>query len=133
MKQPHHHSLRVYYEDTDAGGVVYHAAYVRFFDRARCEWLRSLGYEQRAITCQQSVLFAVRRLQLEYDLPAFLDDWLTVETRGEQTGRTRMRFTQQLRRDDTVLTTARVEVVCVSGNPFRPNPIPPALISALAE
>lgn len=123
-------SLSVYYEDTDAGGVVHHAAYVRFFERGRSEWLREQGFEQSALA-EAGVLFAVRRLSVEYKLAATLDDKLTVETTPARRTRSALLFSQQIRRDKETLATAEVLVVCVTPAPFRAAPLPPPLAAAV--
>lgn len=128
---PSRHTLRVYYEDTDAGGVVYHAAYVCFFERARTEWLRQHGHTHAAIA-ELGVLFAVKSLAVQYRQSALLDDELTVETTARAAGRSRVLFQQQLRRGEEMLAEAEVEVVCVSPAPFRPIPLPPPLKALLA-
>lgn len=128
----HRHCLRVYYEDTDAGGVVYHATYVCFFERARTEWLRAHGFTHEQAAQQHGVVFAVKSLNVRYQKPARLDDWLTVETRAAVAGRSRVRFEQQLLCEEVLLATATVEVVCVSGTPFRAVAIPPALQALIA-
>ena len=129
----HRHCLRVYYEDTDAGGVVYHATYVCFFERARTEWLRENGFTHETVAKQHDVVFAVRSLHVAYEKPARLDDWLAVETRAAVAGRSRVCFEQRLLRGDALLATATVEVVCVSGTPFRAVAIPPALRALLTS
>lgn len=118
--------VRVYYEDTDAGGVVYYANYLKYFERARTEWLRALGYSQQALIDQRGLLFAVRSVQLEYLAPARLDDLLSVELRIERVKRASLDFAQSIRRndDDTPLCTAQVKVACLEAERFRPAVIP---------
>lgn len=118
--------VRVYYEDTDAGGVVYYANYLKYFERARTEWLRTLGYNQQALIDQRGLLFAVRSVQLEYIAPARLDDLLTVELRIDRIRRASIDFAQSIRRNDeaTQLCTAQVKVACLEAERFRPNAIP---------
>lgn len=116
--------VRIYYEDTDGGGVVYHANYLKFFERARTEWLRSLGYDQTELRERNDVLFVVRSIQIKYFLPARFNQLLDVVTRISQLGRCRMVFEQKLQLGDEILTSATVEVACVSGTSFKPAPIP---------
>lgn len=118
--------VRVYYEDTDAGGVVYYANYLKFFERARTEWLRALGHNQQALIEQRGLLFAVRSVQLEYIAPARLDDLLSVELRIERVRRASLDFAQSIRRsdEDTELCTAQVKVACLEAETFRPAVIP---------
>jgi acyl-CoA thioester hydrolase len=121
--------VRVYYEDTDAGGVVYHANYLMFFERARTEFLRHLGFSQTALKANEKVVFVVRSLQIKYLQPARFDELLEVVTRVAQKGRSAMQFEQTLQRGDTNLTSASVEVVCVNSETFRPVAIPPSIIA----
>ncbi len=116
--------VRVYYEDTDGGGVVYHANYLKFFERARTEWLRSLGFEQTELRERDSVLFVVRTVQIKYVQPARFNQLLEVTTSVVELGRSRIIFDQKLLHGATVLTAATVEVACVDSNSFKPIPIP---------
>ena len=120
------HPIRVYWEDTDAGGVVYHASYVRFLERARSEWLRSLGIGQQTLREQQGVVFAVRGMQLDFLAPARLDDALSVLVGVSSLGRASLVFEQRIVRDADarVLLTATVKVACLSAPDFRPRPLP---------
>ena len=121
--------IRVYWEDTDAGGVVYHAAYVCFLERARTEWLRSLGVSQQALRERDDVVFAVRGMQVDFLAPARLDDAPDVEVRIAQVGRASVVFAQRIVRvgDARVLIQATVRVACLSGAGFRPRSLPEAL------
>ena len=116
--------IRVYYEDTDGGGVVYHANYLKFMERARTEWLRSLGFEQTELRTKLGVLFIVRRLELQYRRPACFNDSLSVITQLVKTGRSLLEFQQTIQRNNEILTEATVEVVCVDPNLFKPLSIP---------
>lgn len=116
--------IRVYYESTDAGGVVYHAEYLKFFERARTEWLRSLGVEQAALRAEDGVLFVVHAMQLKYVLPAKFDDLLEVRSRLLELGRVRLVFEQTLLRGETILNQATVDVVCVADVTFKPTSLP---------
>ena len=120
------HPIRVYWEDTDAGGVVYHASYVSFLERARSEWLRSLGIGQQTLREQQGVVFAVRGMQLDFLAPARLDDALSVLVGVSSLGRASLVFEQRSVRDADarVLLTATVKVACLSAPDFRPRPLP---------
>lgn len=125
-----HWPVRVYYEDTDSGGVVYHTGYLRFLERARTEWLRAQGFEQSRLRHELGVLFAVRALQAEYRKPAVLDDELDVETRVMREGRTRLHFRQTISRvsaSGAVLLEARIQVVCLAAGSLRPRAIPACL------
>jgi len=117
---------RVYWEDTDAGGVVYHASYLRFLERARTEWLRALGVDQQRVREDHGVVFVVRDMEIEFLLPARLDDELdvTVET-GERRSAS-MVFSQRIvrRADGAALVAARVRAACIEAATFKPCRIP---------
>src|ERR1017187_9549955 len=100
--------IRVYYEDTDGGGVVYHANYLRFCERARTEWLRSLGCEQTDLRTEFNMVFVVRRAALQYLRPARFNDALTIVSRLAKTGRSLLAFEQVIRRGDETLVEAQV-------------------------
>ena len=119
--------VRVYFENTDAGGVVYHAEYVKFLERARTEWLRHLGYDHQALARDHRVLFVVTALAIEFARPARLDDSLAVSVRLETLGKVRCVFAQEVRRDDEVLVKARVTVASVTGENMKPVEIPDGL------
>ena len=121
----------MYWEDTDAGGVVYYANYLRFMERARSEWLRSLGYGQTALRDASGVVFVVRRVEVDYLAPARLDDLLMIDTQLAATTRTCLTVTQQIRTDN-VLADARVRLVCVDAGSFKPARIPAPLLEKLA-
>jgi len=117
--------VRVYYEDTDAGGVVYYANYLRYLERARTEWLRRLGVEQDFLMRDSEIVFAVRRVEIDYLLPARLDDSLVVEAGIAAAGKVSMTFAQRiLRAPETVLVQATVKVACLGADGFRPTAIP---------
>ena len=122
--------VRVFYEDTDAGGVVYHANYFNFCERARTEWLRSLGEPRGALKEQFGVMFAVRRAAVEWNKPARLDDMLIIETRLQSVGKVRMAMQQTVTRDGVTLATVSIELVCITDE-FTPTPLPEALLSKL--
>lgn len=119
--------VRVYWEDTDAGGVVYHASYVRYFERGRSEWLRAQGWSQARLAEEQKVLFSVVNMQIRFFQPARLDDLLEVVTTPQVAGGASLSFEQQLQRDGQVLTRATVLVACVDAASFKPRRLPLAL------
>jgi len=119
--------VRVYYEDTDAGGVVYYANYLKFMERARTEWLRALGFEQTALTQEDGVIFVVRKVSVEYRQPAVFNDPLEATAYPAEIGRTRIVFQQTVERDGAVLASGRVEVACVNAVSFKPARIPALL------
>ena len=118
---------RVYWEDTDAGGVVYHAQYVAFLERARTEWLRFRGHGQEQLRHDLDLVFAVRAMQLDFLRPARLDDLLTVTVEIRTCKRASVVFSQSIRRGEEVLLTAEVRVAVLSASSFRPKPAPDAL------
>lgn len=120
--------LRVYFQDTDAGGVVYHANYLNFMERARTEWMRSFGYSNGGLLKEFGVVFVVRSLKLDYLKPALLDDMLEVTAQIKDVGRSRVSLLQSVRRDQQVLTEAEVHLVCVSLQNFKPVSVPEVLL-----
>lgn len=132
---PHTLALRVYYEDTDAGGVAYHTSYLRWFERGRTEWLRALGFGQAELAGRTGRLFVVRSLSVDYLAPARLDDRLQVLTRAVRRGRARLCFHQEahaLAPAEAMLCQGRVEVVCMDTT-GRPRPLPPEICTRLDD
>ena len=125
--------LRVYYEDTDAGGVVYYANYLKVMERARTEWLGSLGFGLAEFELAHGVTFVVHRMEIEYQLPARLGDRLDATLELIELGRARMVALQQVRRGASVLTTARVTLACIDRGDWRPARIPAVLHSRLEK
>ena len=121
--------VRVYFQDTDAGGVVYHASYVNFMERARTEWLRTHGYSNAGLMKEFGSVFVVRSLRLDYFKPALLDDLLEVTAQIKEIGRSRLNLLQEVRRGDEVLTEAEVHLVSVALETFKPVRVPEALRS----
>ncbi len=129
-KHPHVYSLpiRVYFQDTDAGGVVYHASYVNFLERARTEWLRErCGYSNAGLMKEFGMVFVVRSLKLDYLRPALLDDLLAVSAEVKDIGRSRVTLDQRVMRGDEVLVEAEVHLVCVTVDGFKPVAVPDVL------
>ena len=121
--------IRVYYEDTDSGGVVYYANYLKFMERARTEWLRHLGLEQDVLRERQGVVFAVRSVEVEYLKPARFNQLLHVRSLVEEVRPASLVFWQQITRagadgGDEVIATAHIKVVCIDVETFRPRPFP---------
>ena len=116
--------VRVYYEDTDAGGVVYYANYLKFFERCRTEWMRLAGHDQSALAAEAGIAFVARKASCEYLKPARLDDQLTVGLEVEKLTRVRVVFRQHVRRGDEELVTGTVEIACVDAAKMTPAPIP---------
>ncbi|HEY5972203.1 MAG TPA: tol-pal system-associated acyl-CoA thioesterase [Pseudoxanthomonas sp.] len=122
---------RVYWEDTDAGGVVYHAQYLAFMERARTEWLRARGHGQELLRNDHDLVFAVRAMQLDFLRPARLDDLLAVTVELRTCKRASVVFAQSVMRGDETLLTAEVRVAALSASGFRPKPLPDALYEEL--
>lgn len=116
--------VRVYWEDTDAGGVVYYANYLKFMERARSEWLRSLGVEQTDLAERDGVVFVVRQVEVDYLKPARFNDALRVTCTLAELNKASLVLTQCIERADEPLVTARVKIVCVTREQFRPAKIP---------
>ena len=118
--------IRVYWEDTDASGVVYHANYLRWFERARTEWLRARGLNQEDLRHQEGVAFTVANLHVDYVRPARLDDDLVIQTRLSAIGRASVEFEQRLRRagGDEELARLQARVACVDAASFKPRALP---------
>jgi len=127
--------VRVYYEDTDSGGVVYYANYLKFMERGRTEWLRSLGFEQDELREKEGILFAVRKVEVDYLSPARFNDALLVSVEIQSRGKASLVFRQEIRSeaDGGVLCRGVVKVACLDHSGFRPAPIPTALLSVIAD
>ena len=125
--------IRVYYEDTDAAGVVYYANYLKFMERARTEWLAALGFELATLEAAHGIVFVVHRAEIEYRQPARLGDYLDATLELIELGRARMVALQQVLHRGSVLTTARVTLACVDRATFRPARIPAPLHRRLED
>lgn len=123
--------IRVYYEDTDAGGVVYYANYLKYFERARTEWLRGLGIDQSELASTERRLFVVRNVEIQYRRPARLDDELIIQTEVNHWGRASIRFGQRALRGGELLCQAVVTVCCVEAASFRPVDLGPTIRTLL--
>lgn len=123
--------VRIYYEDTDAGGVVYYANYLRFFERCRTEWMRQAGCDQSRLSSEAGIGFVARRAQCAYLKPARLDDELRVDLVVEKLTRVRVVFRQHIRRGGDTLVTGDVEIACVHLSTMKPVPIPDHLYQKL--
>jgi len=127
LAEPFRFPVRVYYEDTDAAGVVYYANYLRFMERARTEWLSALGFELATVEREHGVVFAVHHVDIRFHQPARLGDRLEVTVAPTAHGRARLALDQQVRRGADVLTDARVTLACLDRGLWRPARIPPPL------
>jgi len=125
--------IRVYYEDTDSGGVVYHSNYLNFMERARTEWLRSLGFEQDALITDHQCIFAVHSMQLSFKRPAKFNDSLIVRSHLLKAVGARMEFEQKIYRDNELLCEAAVKIACLDANRFRPKSLPPFILTEITK
>ena len=124
---------RVYWEDTDGGGVVYYANYLKFLERARTEWLRSLGFVQTELAKDPGIIFVVASLTIDYRRPARLDDALVIASTCAQDGAACLRFEQRILRNDELLVEASVRVACLDAASFRPTRLPATIVEAMAS
>ena len=127
--------VRVYYEDTDTGGVVFYANYLKFFERARTEWLRALGFSQQALVESSGLIFVVKSTAVDYFAPARLDDELKLTVVVEQFRNASMSFVQEAWRlqgtEQTLLARGQIKIVCVNAANFRPQAIPEEMLARL--
>jgi acyl-CoA thioester hydrolase len=124
--------VRVYWEDTDAGGIVYHAAYLAFLERARSEWLRDRGVDQRALRATERLQFAVVNMQIQWHRAARYDDLLTVTAEIAARGRATFSFDQTVRRGVELLVSASVRVAAIDAESLRPRRLPAELVQSFA-
>ena len=122
--------VRVYYEDTDAGGVVYYANYLKFLERARTEWLRELGFEQDALM-NQGIIFAVRKVCIDYLMPARFNQLLEVQTMVTSLGTASIEVRQQLFYEQSHLAEAQIKLACIDAASFRPRKLPETIIQSI--
>jgi acyl-CoA thioester hydrolase len=116
--------VRVYFEDTDSGGVVYHANYLKFMERARTEWLRKLGLNQIKLKQENKVMFVVRKIDIQYKIPARFNDELLIQTDCVKTTDYSIMLKQNILRDKQTITEGSVEIVCINSDLFKPVRIP---------
>jgi acyl-CoA thioester hydrolase len=126
------HSVRVYWEDTDAGGIVYYANYLKFFERARTEWLRAQGHGQQAMVEDTGCMFVVQETRVRFASPARLDDALDVTVQVCERGRASLRLAQQAWRGDRLLAECDIRIGCVERATLKPHRIPGPLLESLA-
>ena len=125
--------VRVYYQDTDAGGVVYHSTYLDFMERARYEWLRDMGFDIHSLVQIHKVIFMVRSLNIEYFKPALLDDLLHITAQATEIGRSRITLSQHVLRGGVTLVSATVHAVCVGADSLKPVSVPVPLRHKLGK
>ncbi len=125
------HQFRVYYEDTDAGGVVYHANYLNFFERTRTEWLRSKGLQQSEMRKETGVILAIRNMNIDFVLPARLDDLLTVSTEVISHSKVSMQVQQEMHVEGILVAKAQVQIVSLNAEKFKPMRFPTQYLEEL--
>ena len=131
-EEPFEWPVRVYYEDTDAGGVVYYANYLKFMERARTEWLRALGFEQDRLREEAGILFAVSRLAVDYLRPARFNERLLVSVNMTKLGRASISLAQEVSRESgEMLCTGVVRIACLDAASLRPRPMPAAMLKGI--
>lgn len=126
------HRLRVYWEDTDAGGVVFYANYLKFFERARTEWLRAAGIGQQALRDETNAIFIVAETSVKYRRPARLDDEVAVTVDVREAGRASLVVAQAAWRGDELLAEGEIRIGCVDAGTFRPVRIPTSVLNAIS-
>ena len=131
MMTPFSWPVRVYYEDTDSGGIVYYANYLRFLERARTEWLRALGFGQRELAERHHIVFVVRSLAIDYFMPSSFDDSLQVTVELVKVGASLMVVAQQVICGSEVRVGAEVKLACVDRAAFQPVRIPKAIVTRM--
>jgi len=124
QSKPHYWQVRVYYEDTDAGGVVYHSNYLNFMERARSEWLRQLGFEQTTLKEDLQIVFVVHSMNIAFKKPAKFNDLLEVSSEIEKLGHGSLVFCQKITLNNQLLVQAQVKLACVNAHTFKPSVIP---------
>lgn len=132
MNKPFIWPVRVYYEDTDAGGVVFYANYLKFLERARTELLRAKGFEQDDLMTNEGIVFAVRSLSIEYLKPARFNQLLQISAEIKQQKKASLEFFQQITHHDQLLVTSNVRIACLDVNTMKPKAIPDHLIRAFS-
>lgn len=126
-----HHPLRVYWEDTDAGGIVFYANYLKFFERARTEWLRALGHSQQEMVDTTGCMFVVQDTHVRYLRPARLDDWLVITVDVTERGKASLRISQQAWCGDRLLAEGEIRIGCVERATMKPHRIPGPILEAI--
>ena len=119
--------IRIYFEDTDSGGVVYHSNYLKFMERARTEWLRALGIDQHDLKQKNHIMFVVHHIDIQYKLPARFNDDLIVKSELKDIGSSKIEFRQMIYRNDEMLIDASVDIACIDSEKFKPVRIPPTI------
>lgn len=126
-------TVKVYYEDTDAGGIVYHANYLKYMERSRCDWLDGLGYSVTDLIANEQIMFVVKEAQLSYDSPARLFDTLTVKTRALQVGKVKLIAEQTIYNGDQLLCQGLIKLATLNSSSYTLAPMPDGLRAALEK
>lgn len=124
--------IRVYWEDTDAAGIVFYANYLKFFERARSEWLRSLGFEQESLRAAEGIAFVVAETSVRYRLPARLDDVIDVSVEVRHRGQASLEVAQRALRGNELMAEGTIRIGCIELGTFRPRRFPNDILFALA-
>jgi len=117
-------NVRVYFEDTDSGGVVYHSNYLKFMERARTEWLRSLNLNQADLKKKDKIMFVVTKVNIDYKKAAQFNDALDIETSVDNIGASKVDLTQNIMKNSELYTSAKVSIACIHSETFKPQRIP---------
>jgi acyl-CoA thioester hydrolase len=133
VPKPFTWTIRVYYEDTDTCGIVYYANYLKFFERARTEWLRAKGFEQQKMADELGLRFVIARVECDFKQPARLDDVIDLDVHVARVGSASIVFEQTARRGTVSLASARVRVGCIESNTLTPAPLPPQLLAVVEQ
>jgi acyl-CoA thioester hydrolase len=128
LNKPFNWPIRVYYEDTDAGGVVFYANYLKFMERARTELLRAKGFEQDELIANEGIIFAVRAIKVEYIKPAQFNQLLQISAEITQIKKASLEFFQQITHHDQILVTGEVRIACLDAKTLKPKAIPQNLL-----
>jgi acyl-CoA thioester hydrolase len=131
LNKPFVWPVRVYYEDTDAGGVVYYANYLKFMERGRTELLRAMGHEQDELISSANIIFAVRAVKIDYLRPARFNQLLQIQTKIVNIKKASLEFSQEIYHDHEILVTGEVKIACLDATTFKPKAIPENLIRAV--
>ncbi len=132
VKNEFNMQVRVYYEDTDAGSVVYHSNYLNFMERARTEWLRHIGFEQHTLIEKDEILFAVRKISIDYHKPALFNELLNIKTRVIHTRRASLIFEQIIfNQSEETICKAEIRIACLNSTTMKPESIPETILSEL--
>lgn len=132
MSYTFRHPIRVYVEDTDAAGIVYHTNHIKYMERGRTEAMRECGYTKVSLDNTHKVYFVIKDIQIDYKVPIVMDDLIEVRTTLDSVSRARLNFTQELYRDDNLMASAKLTVVCINKQ-YKPTNVPEDMIQAMIK